>query len=218
MVGLVLVVCMLLLSTHMTYKNWLGSNRESLLIAKSLQSLPEVYKALPIVLEKIDLAPLVKVRLDRGEFVGSYINLFWNPVPNLGKNDLSLHLSGLQQKNQIYEYLFRSNITPERFKERLIIEANARSGHFLAFFFSFMDHWYPMSSSRRVRDVDIKNAIPIIVDEYAKLLKSVPKDWRGERLQVSSKYVSDSKECKSDLIGEVQSERSQIFIQVQRCE
>lgn len=182
-----LVVWTVLPAARDTYQQWYGTNDESLAIARALEKVPAQYQALPIVLEKVGLATLIQTRLDRGEYIGAYAGLFFNPVPDLRERPLKQHLDALSQKHQLYEYLFRTGVTPARLERALQAEASARSGYHLAFFFSFADHWYPATDNRRVREREIREAIPLIVEEYSALRERVPDSWRKPVLHVARK-------------------------------
>ena len=170
-----------------TYAQWRDLNHESLAVSRLLPQLPEPARHLPIVLHKVSLAPLLETRTGHaGPYPGAYGPLFTSPVPDLGGRELQAHLQSLEQKYALYEYLFRTGVTPEQLERSLQAEARARSGYHLAFFFSFVDHWYPASDNRRVRDSDVRSAIPLIVSEYAALRREVPPAWRTPVVRITS--------------------------------
>lgn len=185
-IGVVYLVGVLVSALKTTYRQWEALNHESLAMARALAQLPAEHKGLPIVLAKVSVAPLLELRSGNpGPYPGAYGSLFVRPVPDLGARDLKAHLVALEQKRTLYEYLFRTDVTPQRLAQVLEAEASARSGYHLAFFFSFVDHWYPASDNRRVREADIRAAIPLIVSEYAALHREVPQAWRTPALLIT---------------------------------
>lgn len=213
---LVLLLWNVLPAVRDTYKQWLEPNQESLAVARALEAVPVQHKALPIVLEKVGLATLVQTRLDRGEYIGAYANLFFDPVPDLRDTPVQQHLAALTQKHQLYEYLYRRGVTSAQFKSALEAEAKARSGYHLAFFFSFVDHWYPASDNRRVREPEVLEAIPLIVAEYSALREQVPASWRRPVLHVSSKPLESDGVYEVERLSAVPWARGEVIVQLQR--
>lgn len=185
-VGLVWVAWMLGPSLERTYQAWLLPNAQSVAIARALSAQPETMRQQEVVLNDVGLAPLVALRLGGANFLGAYTTLFFDPVADLGQEDLGAHLSNTRQRLDLYRYLFRKGVSADELKSALEGEALARSGYHLAFFFSFKDHWYPASDNRAVRTEELVRTVPLIVEEYRSFLQNPPSAWLKPMLYVAS--------------------------------
>src|SRR5207248_786826 len=90
-------------------------------------------------------------------------------------------------EESLFEYWWRTGISPPEAEGTLLTEAAQRTGYFSGFLFSLMDYWYPASDDRAVRRQEILAAIPQIVDRYARFLKSSQKDSEAGVLLVTGK-------------------------------
>lgn len=201
-----------------TYIAWNQINSDSMAIYRGLSKVPEHSRNLPIVMENPSLIPLLTLRSGFERYLGSYNQLFIDRIDNIESRSVKFHLEHLRQKYWLYEYLFRREVSPDELKNNLVEEVRGASGYHLAFFFSFLDHWYPASDYRLVRKDLMSQAIPIIVAEYASLIKNPPPDWLKPALFVSSETPkSDSRFLYEKLaIGEAAGRTEYIYRQTVR--
>lgn len=201
-----------------TYVAWNQVNVDSMAIAKGLSQVPEKSRSLPIVMENPSLIPLLTLRSGFANYLGTYNQLFIDRVENIESRSVTSHLEHLRQKYWLYEYLFRREVSPDELKNNLVQEVQSASGYHLAFFFSFLDHWYPASDYRLVRKDLMNEAIPMIVADYAALIENPPPSWLQPTLFVSAESPkSDSRFVFEKLaIGEVAGRTEYIYFQTAR--
>lgn len=164
-----------------SYTLWLPQNLEAEAGARAVMRAAASLPGEPRLLyDSPGLAPHVAVRTRGvGTPILDYTDLFRDPIPLMDASGAPPPAP--RHHNALFEYWTRMGITPARANEILLGEAAQQSGFFSAFLFSFADHWYPATDSRRVQGTAISAAIPGIIAEYERFLSFWNPDAAGPR-------------------------------------
>jgi hypothetical protein len=143
-------------------------NLKSVALAQALaDAAPRMPTNTTLILEEPVYAPLLAVR--RGGERNSLLDLtdvFLEIIPRLDTADFRL----TKHAAALFEYWRRNSIDVRRARALLEHEAEARTGLYLAFLFNWSDFWFPGTDSRNVKDAEIRDLIPRIIDLYANYL------------------------------------------------
>lgn len=138
-----------------------------------------------LVLDEPDLAPLLQFR--RNGRLPCLLD-FTDTIRRIPVMAVEGGAWGVRSplRERLFEYFARTGRTQDQVSRILSQEADARSGFFLAFLFSHVDHWYPVTDDRGVRQAEIRAMIPEIVREYEAYVSSGRENWRQPALRLTT--------------------------------
>jgi len=180
----------------------------------ALRNATRLSESSSLVLEDPGSAPLLQVKAGRPlRFVLFYNDLFRSPIANMP--EYGGPPSGRQaHQKRLFEYFSRNGKSWEEVDQILRAEAQGRGGFYLAFLFSIMDHWYPASENRLVRQEEILRQIAPIVGAYKEyletdedglkevtvLLTTTPPERLGENPRWANEYLASGRARTNSLV------------------
>jgi hypothetical protein len=175
-IGLVVI-----LGQRETVKLFRAYNEASVGLARAIRTAAAGEAEPPrVLLEEVDLVPLVAVRLHgraQVEFVLDYTETVLRPIPRFDADGGVEHGAGDFHRARLFEHFARSGLSVAEV-ERLLGQEAASIGTGSAYLLHFLFHpaevWYPFSDSRQLRPESVRAALPAIVRDYARFLADPP--------------------------------------------
>lgn len=187
----VLLLAMLLIRGQgNVYLNWLPLNEFLVSAERAVTKATESTAAERrlAIIDPPGAEPQLALRSEaRLRFLLDYRRVYVQPIPAIAAPEYEGSPARLFHRRSLFEFCARTGMSPEDLAIVLRQEAEARSGWYLGFLFSFADYWYPFTDNRGVRQKEILKRIDGIVTAYRESLLSPPAYWKRSAIRISGK-------------------------------